>query len=48
MMGLGLPELLIIFAILLVLFGANRVPGIMENFAKGMKAFKKGLKDKDD
>lgn len=50
-MGIGFPELVLIFLVVLLLFGAGRVPGIMENLAKGVNAFKKGLKDenkKDD
>jgi sec-independent protein translocase protein TatA len=46
-MGLGLPELVLIFLVVLLLFGAGRVPSIMENFAKGVKSFKKGLQDDD-
>ncbi len=46
-MSLGLPELVLIFLVVLLLFGAGRVPMIMENFAKGIKSFKKGLKDED-
>ncbi len=47
-MGLGLPELVLIFLVVLLLFGAGRVPSIMENFAKGVKSFKKGMRDDDD
>jgi sec-independent protein translocase protein TatA len=46
-MSLGLPELVLIFLVVLLLFGAGRVPSIMENFAKGIKSFKKGMKDED-
>jgi len=40
-------ELLIVLVLVLLLFGAGRVPNIMENLAKGIKSFKKGLKDED-
>lgn len=40
-------ELLIVLVLVLLLFGAGRVPNIMENLAKGIKSFKKGLKDDD-
>lgn len=46
-MSLGFPELILIFLIVLLLFGAGRVPGIMENLAKGMKSFKRGMRDDD-
>lgn len=40
-------ELIVILLIVLVLFGAGRIPGIAENLAKGIKSFKHGLKDED-
>lgn len=44
-MGLSFMHLLVVLIIVLLLFGAGRVPDIMENLAKGVKSFKKGLKD---
>jgi sec-independent protein translocase protein TatA len=44
----GIFELVLIIVVVLLLFGAGRVPAVMENFAKGIKSFKKGLKDEDD
>jgi sec-independent protein translocase protein TatA len=41
-------QILIIILIVMVLFGAGRIPNIMENMAKGINSFKKGLKDEDD
>jgi sec-independent protein translocase protein TatA len=41
-------EILVIILLIVVFFGAGRVPAIAENFAKGIKSFKKGLKDDDD
>ena len=38
-------QILIVVLLVLLLFGASRVPGIAENLAKGIKSFKKGLKD---
>lgn len=40
-------EIILIIVVILLLFGAGRVPSIMENLAKGMKSFKQGLKDDD-
>lgn len=41
-------QILIILALVLFFFGAKRVPGIAENLAKGIKSFKKGLKEDDE
>jgi sec-independent protein translocase protein TatA len=41
-------HILVVVLLVLVLFGSGRVPGIMENLAKGINSFKKGLKDEDD
>jgi len=39
---------LIVLIIVLLLFGANKIPRLMGDMAKGVKAFKQGLKDEDD
>lgn len=41
----GVPELLLILLVVVLIFGASRVPAIAENLAKGIKSFKSGLKD---
>ena len=41
-------QILIVVLLILVVFGASRVPNIAENLAKGVQSFKKGLKDGDD
>ena len=41
-------QILIIVLLVMVLFGTGRIPMIMENLAKGVKSFKKGLKDGDE
>jgi sec-independent protein translocase protein TatA len=47
---IGLPELLVILFIVLLIFGANRIPDIMSGIGKGVRNFKdetkKGDKDK--
>lgn len=47
-MAPGPLQILLIILAIVVLFGASRVPGIAENLAKGIKSFKKGLRDDDD
>ena len=45
MFGIGLPELLVIFFVCLLLFGANRLPGIGRSLGEGIREFKKAIKD---
>lgn len=42
---LGLPELLIILAVVLILFGVGRISKIGGELGKGIKAFREGVKD---
>ncbi len=46
--GIGMPELLIILVIVLIIFGANKLPQIGEGIGKGIRNFKKGIKDKKE
>jgi len=39
---------LIVLVIVLLLFGAGKLPNVMGDIAKGVKAFKAGLKDEDE
>jgi sec-independent protein translocase protein TatA len=39
---------LVVLLIVLVLFGAGKIPRLMGDLAKGVKAFKTGLKDEDE
>ncbi|HSL81294.1 MAG TPA: twin-arginine translocase TatA/TatE family subunit [Thermoanaerobaculia bacterium] len=43
--SLGVPELLIIFLILLVIFGAAKLPQLGRGLGEGISNFKKGLKE---
>jgi sec-independent protein translocase protein TatA len=45
MFGLGMMELLVILAIVLVIFGASRLPMLGEGLGKAIKGFKKGISD---
>lgn len=44
----GLPELLIIFLIIMVLFGAPRLPQLGKGLGEGISNFKRGLKSGDE
>jgi sec-independent protein translocase protein TatA len=46
--GLGVQELLVIFLIVLLLFGAKRIPEIAQGLGKGIRDFKKAMKDTTD
>jgi sec-independent protein translocase protein TatA len=39
---------LVVLVIVLLLFGAGKIPKLMGDMAKGVTAFKKGLKDGED
>lgn len=44
----GMGELVIIFLIVLVLFGAGKIPGIAKDIGSGIREFKKSIKDKPE
>jgi sec-independent protein translocase protein TatA len=46
--SLGLPELLVILAIVVVIFGANRLPGLGRGIGDAIRGFKEGIKTDDD
>jgi sec-independent protein translocase protein TatA len=48
MFGLGMPELIVILVIVLVIFGANRLPQLGEGLGKAIKGFKKGISDSNE
>ena len=48
MFGLGPWELLLIFLAVLLLFGAKRLPEIAQGMGKGIKEFRKAMKDTTD
>ena len=43
----GLPEMLIILVIILMLFGVGKLPNVLSQMGKGVKAFKDGMNDSD-
>ena len=46
--GIGMPELLVILVIVLIIFGANKLPQIGEGIGKGIRNFKKNIKEKGE
>jgi len=48
MFGLGMPELIIIMVIVLLIFGAGKLPEIGGAIGKGIKGFKKSMREPDE
>jgi sec-independent protein translocase protein TatA len=46
--GIGIPELIVIFAIILLFFGAKRLPEIGKSLGKGIRDFQDSLKGIED
>lgn len=44
---IGLPELLVLLLILVVLFGASKIPQLGRGLGEGIRNFKKGLRGSD-
>ena len=44
-MGLGIPELVIIVTILVLIFGANRLPELARGMGRGIRNFKDATRD---
>ncbi len=47
-MGIGVAELLIIVLIVLMIFGANRLPDLGRGIGRGIKNFRDTTRDGDD
>ena len=45
--GIGMPEILVILLVVLLLFGAKRLPEIGASMGKGIREFKKSVSDVD-
>ena len=48
MMGLGTPELLVVFGIAFLVFGGKKLPEIGAGLGKGIRSFKSGLREVEE
>ena len=48
MFGIGVPELLVILGIVVLIFGARRLPEVGSGLGKAIKNFKIGITGKDE
>jgi len=48
MFGLGVTEIVLILVIVLLIFGANRLPQLGSGIGKGIRNFKKSIKGQDE
>jgi sec-independent protein translocase protein TatA len=48
MFGIGVPELIVILVIVLIVFGAGKLPEIGGAIGKSIKNFKKSVRDSDE
>ena len=47
-MGISFWQILIVVALLFLLFGRGKISELMGDVAKGVKSFKKGIKEEDE
>lgn len=47
-MSIGFWQVILILVIVLIIFGAGKLPKVMGDVAKGVKSFKSGMKDEDE
>lgn len=45
--GIGAPELIIVFVVVLLLFGSSRLPKLAKSLSQVQKEFKRGMADVD-
>ena len=44
-MSIGIWQIVLIIVVVLLLFGAGKLPRLMGDFAKGIKSFKAGIRE---
>ncbi|MHA1113398.1 MAG: twin-arginine translocase TatA/TatE family subunit [Alphaproteobacteria bacterium] len=47
-MGIGIWQVVLILLVVVIIFGAGKLPRVMGDVAKGVRNFKSGLKDEED
>ncbi len=48
MFGLGFPEMVLIFVIIVLIFGTSRLPELGRGIGEGIKNFKKSVRDEPE
>jgi sec-independent protein translocase protein TatA len=48
MFNLGFPEMLLLFVIVILIFGTSRLPELGRGIGEGIRNFKKSLRDDED
>jgi sec-independent protein translocase protein TatA len=48
MRSIGFPELLVILAVAVLLFGGKKIPEVAKGLGEGIRNFKEGLKSEND
>lgn len=44
---MGVPELVLILLVVMIVFGAGKLPNVMKDLGKGVKAFREGMEGED-
>ena len=47
MFGIGMPELIVILVIVLIIFGAGKLPEIGSGLGRAIRGFKKGMSEEE-